>query len=254
MNTRSSSTRSGGMSGSSIAITCGTGTPWMCGSHLRPRPADLVGELSPAPLDAAGRIHQRAVQVEQDRVHQPGRHALTLTHAVIALDRTGRHGVGRRRCPSRCRPGSARRHRAQIPRRARALSPVQQPVQRPAGQLGEPSRRWGPEPSRRRPFRSRPRRRTGRWRTAAPASARRTVSDSVTLLLPPWVTASAARSSSATCGRNSRTSQSGGSSPSDGPVRGTDGQRHPHRQRSAARRPPGPARPPRTDRKLPKLT
>ena len=32
MNTRSSSTRSGGMSGSSIRITCGTGTPWMCGS------------------------------------------------------------------------------------------------------------------------------------------------------------------------------------------------------------------------------
>jgi len=39
------------------------------------------------------------------------------------------------------------------------------------------------------------------------------VSASVTLLLPPWVIATAARRKSSTCGRNSRTSQCAGNSP-----------------------------------------
>ena len=55
---------------------------------LRQRPADLVGQLTPTPLDTGGRIHQGPVQVEQDRVHQPRRHESTLTYGSARGHRT----------------------------------------------------------------------------------------------------------------------------------------------------------------------
>ena len=88
---------------------------------LRPRPADLVGKLPPAPLHTAGRIHQGAVQVEQDRVHQPRRHGSTLTH-----------GTGRR-CPTleRARGSSANAGRWSGPAQVRHAGP-DHPLERPA--------------------------------------------------------------------------------------------------------------------------